>query len=202
MKHFKPFDPKTTDPSVWRTMPEYIIVPHVLTISECDGLVRYAKKKFPNAEGRIGGGGVEEGIRKTDLRWIKHPTLENRIADHLHWVNKQNWNFSLTEAEFFQFGEYDKGSHYAWHSDSSLNDYHKHRKLSFTVLLSDTRTYSGGKFQVFSKLNREGKPMVKTVDKLTAGNMVVFPSSTLHRVTPVTSGIRQSLVGWVWGPKT
>ena len=202
MKHFKRFDSTGADPSKWTQIPEYIIVPNVLTISECEGLVRYAKKNFPSTEGRIGGGGVQEGIRKTDLRWIRHPTLEDRIADHLHWVNQKHWNFGLEEAEFFQFGEYDKGSHYSWHSDTSSNDFYKHRKLSFTVLLSDTSTYTGGKFQVFSKLTREGKAMVKTVDKLTAGNMVVFPSSTLHRVTPVTNGIRQSLVGWVWGPKT
>ena len=32
------------------------------------------------------------------------------------------------------------------------------------------------------------------------GQMVIFPSETIHRVTPVTKGIRKSIVGWVIGP--
>ena len=33
------------------------------------------------------------------------------------------------------------------------------------------------------------------------GTLVAFPSYVMHRVTPVTSGTRKSLVAWVAGPK-
>ena len=33
------------------------------------------------------------------------------------------------------------------------------------------------------------------------GALIVFPSFVLHRVVPVTSGIRKSLVVWVAGPE-
>jgi predicted 2-oxoglutarate/Fe(II)-dependent dioxygenase YbiX len=33
------------------------------------------------------------------------------------------------------------------------------------------------------------------------GSLSVFPSYQLHEVTPVESGIRRALVGWVIGPK-
>jgi PKHD-type hydroxylase len=32
------------------------------------------------------------------------------------------------------------------------------------------------------------------------GTLVAFPSYLLHRVTPITSGTRKSLVAWVSGP--
>ena len=31
--------------------------------------------------------------------------------------------------------------------------------------------------------------------------MIMFPSTMLHEVTPVTRGVRRSLVGWVLGPR-
>ena len=33
------------------------------------------------------------------------------------------------------------------------------------------------------------------------GTVFVFPSTLRHQVTPVTSGVRKSLVAWVEGPK-
>ncbi len=33
------------------------------------------------------------------------------------------------------------------------------------------------------------------------GRMIFFPSFLIHRVAPVTQGIRRSLVIWVTGPK-
>jgi PKHD-type hydroxylase len=40
-----------------------------------------------------------------------------------------------------------------------------------------------------------------TVANQKAGEGFVFPSFTPHCVTPVTSGIRYSLVMWSYGPK-
>ena len=33
------------------------------------------------------------------------------------------------------------------------------------------------------------------------GTLLIFPSYLRHRVLPVTSGVRRSLVAWFWGPK-
>ena len=33
------------------------------------------------------------------------------------------------------------------------------------------------------------------------GSILIFPSFVEHRVTPVTKGVRKSLVGWYEGPK-
>ena len=38
------------------------------------------------------------------------------------------------------------------------------------------------------------------VPELKKGAMILFPSFLLHKVSPVTKGTRNSLVGWVRGP--
>jgi PKHD-type hydroxylase len=67
------------------------------------------------------------------------------------------------------------------------------RKLSFSVMLTDPGDYKGGELL----LKTSFKPM-KTPKK--RGTVVFFPSFVLHEVTPVTEGIRKTLVGWVLGP--
>jgi PKHD-type hydroxylase len=60
--------------------------------------------------------------------------------------------------------------------------------------LSDPSEYDGGDLELFIAPN----PTVATRKK---GLIYIFPSWVLHRVTPVTRGIRKSLVIWITGPK-
>lgn len=46
-------------------------------------------------------------------------------------------------------------------------------------------------------MNPEGKPLKGPRDK---GKLILLPSRTLHRVTPVTRGRRSALVAWIVGP--
>lgn len=62
--------------------------------------------------------------------------------------------------------------------------------LSATLFLSDPAGYDGGELQV------EGTFGVQAV-KLQAGDLVLYPSSSLHRVTPVTRGERLAAILWV-----
>ena len=66
------------------------------------------------------------------------------------------------------------------------------RKISMTVQLSDGGEYEGGDFEIMRNREPEKLPKGK-------GTVLVFPSYILHRVTPVTSGIRKSLVLWLGG---
>ena len=66
------------------------------------------------------------------------------------------------------------------------------RKLSMSCLLTDPSEFEGGNLQV------------QTSDtpydvKLEKGDIVIFPSYVLHRVSPVTKGVRHSLVAWANG---
>jgi PKHD-type hydroxylase len=62
--------------------------------------------------------------------------------------------------------------------------------LSVTVFLSNTEDYAGGELEMAS-------PYGPQEVKLPAGSAVVYPSSTLHRVKPVTEGERLAAVTWV-----
>ena len=62
--------------------------------------------------------------------------------------------------------------------------------LSFTLFLSDTETYDGGGLEI-------DDPIEQRVIRLRAGDVVIYPSTTLHSVERVTRGERLAVVGWV-----
>jgi PKHD-type hydroxylase len=75
---------------------------------------------------------------------------------------------------------------------SALADVPSHMRadISLTLFLSDSDTYSGGELVIESTQGEQSF-------KLPAGAMVLYPSSTLHRVEPVTQGQRLAAVSWV-----
>jgi|TARA_R110000824_G_scaffold607_1_gene3808 PKHD-type hydroxylase len=108
-------------------------------------------------------------------------------------MNARYWGFDLSGFEQgLQFTRYEApGQHYDWHIDAGMIT--GHRKLSLTVQLSDPDDYEGGDLEL-----RWGKDPMKANREQSM--ITVFPSWTMHRVTPVTRGRRFSLVAWVSGP--
>jgi PKHD-type hydroxylase len=68
-----------------------------------------------------------------------------------------------------------------------------HRKISITIQMSESDEYAGGDLELWTG----GKESIKAPRG--KGVAVLFPSYILHRVSPVTDGIRKSLVLWVGG---
>ncbi len=142
-----------------------------------------------------------EDIRKSNVAWFRSPTpdtkwLWDKMSALTTMANARNYNFTLVGfLEAFQFTEYDtEGSHYTWHMDHGGGVLGK-RKLSLCIQLSDPETYEGGNLELFY-----GLPAV--VAKRDRGTAVIFPSYTMHRVTPITSGKRYSLVVWASGTES
>jgi PKHD-type hydroxylase len=112
-------------------------------------------------------------------------------------LNGQHFRFDLWGfGEHLQYTEYygDDEGHYTWHIDSGITSTnHGPRKLSVVLQLSDPCEYEGGNLQV--KLGADPQTISKDL-----GLVAVFPSFVLHRVTPVTSGLRRTLVAWLTGP--
>jgi PKHD-type hydroxylase len=88
--------------------------------------------------------------------------------------------------------KYVEGDFFDWHLDFGPGESSK-RKLSMTIQLSDPSEYEGGDLQFMINQNIVSASREK-------GIIVIFPSFILHRVTPITKGTRQSIVGWVSGP--
>lgn len=94
-----------------------------------------------------------------------------------------------------KFNRYLGGDAYGAHVDSALmraprGDVTIRTDLSATLFLSDPDEYDGGELEI------EGAFGVQPV-KLSAGDLVLYPSSSLHRVTPVTRGARVASFFWI-----
>lgn len=145
----------------------------------------------------VGDGVQNTKLRRCNISWINKNEETNFVFEKLAYVASQInkfYRFDLIGfGEALQLTTYseDEQGTYGWHQDFG-SDFVS-RKLSIVVQLSDPHEYEGGNLQI---LNGEN-PV--TIEKQ-RGLIAVFPSYTLHRVTPVTKGNRQSLVAWVTGP--
>ncbi len=93
------------------------------------------------------------------------------------------------------FNRYAEGETFGNHVDNAIRQLHGSDQrirtdLSCTVFLSDPDGYDGGELVVEDMF---GEHRVK----LPAGSLVLYPSSSLHRVEPVTRGVRIASVFWL-----
>jgi PKHD-type hydroxylase len=91
------------------------------------------------------------------------------------------------------FSRYSQGMSYDTHVDNALMNNHFglcRSDVSFTLFLNSPQEYTGGELTI------EGVQEEQSY-KLDAGSAIVYPSTTLHRVNPVTQGKRLVAVGWV-----
>ena len=151
--------------------------------------------------------------RNSNVVWINDTWVYKEIQPYIHKANElAGWNFEWDWSESCQFTKYNKGQFYNWHCDSWDKPYFnqknpqdpsngKIRKLSVTVSLSDPNDYKGGELEFdFKNVDPDKKPNIrKCKEILPKGSLVVFPSFVWHRVCPVKSGERNSLVIWNLG---
>ena len=155
-----------------------------------------------------------EGVRNSNVVWLDDKWIKDEIYPYIHQANKKaGWNFDWDESEPVQFTKYKKGQFYDWHRDQleSPHGYRsskgvpkswlgKNRKLSVTVNLLDEKEYTGGDFEFDFKKEYGPHQPEKCKEIAPIGSIVVFPSFVWHRITPVISGTRYSLVMWTLGP--
>jgi PKHD-type hydroxylase len=93
------------------------------------------------------------------------------------------------------FNRYEGGEHYGLHVDGSVRaipgtGQQLRTDLSCTLFLCAPEDYEGGELEV---VDTYGVHEVK----LPAGDLILYPSSSLHRVTPVTRGARVCSFFWL-----
>jgi PKHD-type hydroxylase len=140
-------------------------------------------------------------VRNSEVAWLQaKPELQEiwiKLANTVAEVNRNFFHYDLTGFhEPMQLGVYQGGSngHYDWHCDAAAEDLGVPRKLSMVLLLSDPKDFEGGELQLMNGDNNS------TIVEQKRGRAWFFPSWMLHRVTPVTKGIRRSAVLWIGGP--
>ena len=188
----------------------YAFLNNAFTPDECRQIIdtgnnEYLSEHATAKVGHLGNLIVDENVRKCELSWIRSDCPDNhwifqRLVSAVDHLNKKFFNFDLQYIESLQFTKYEEeteldknGGFYKPHVDLMWNSTGT-RKLSFSVQLSDPDTYQGGELIMNARSNDD----LVTKDH---GTLVAFPSYVLHEVTPVTKGVRYSLVGWTVGPK-
>jgi PKHD-type hydroxylase len=87
------------------------------------------------------------------------------------------------------FNKYVEGMHYGAHVDDAFMG-ELRSDLSYTLFLSEPDEYDGGELVM-------DLPQGEQAYKLAAGDLILYPSTTLHRVDPIRRGARLAVVGWV-----
>ena len=147
---------------------------------------------------------VQERVRRSEIHWMAEEKykddllpLYSELTSKLREVNSRHWNWIIDSWDAFQYSEYDESykGHYNWHIDYGMKDAIQplSRKISFSLGISNKDEYEGGDLLI--KINENENPI-----KLDKGEIFVFPSWMLHKVTPVTKGKRRVIVGWGIGP--
>lgn len=145
-----------------------------------------------------------EKLRKTKISWIYRDDQTNwffmKIESAVNKINTKYFGFDIYTLEVLQYTIYDgDGSHYDWHWDLFIGNEldnlksHSQRKVSAVLQLSDPSEYEGGVLEIAPG------GVVKEIEQQ-KGLVTIFPSFVPHRVTPVNSGCRKSLVAWFVGP--
>ncbi|MBV8124561.1 MAG: Fe2+-dependent dioxygenase [Burkholderiaceae bacterium] len=93
------------------------------------------------------------------------------------------------------FNRYGEGMAFGSHVDGSIrivpgNGRRLRTDISATLFLAEPGEYDGGELQIDDAYGMHSV-------KLAAGDMVVYPASSLHRVTPVTRGTRMASFFWI-----
>lgn len=183
-----------------------VVVPEpILTPQQCQELIRLGQAE-PQSDGAIMVAGHPDKkdytARKSEISWIPFDKAPKIYSDLLGWmqlVNRNRFGFEGMEMhEAGQYSEYSKGDFYKWHIDLGVNGTPMPpvRKISLSLLLNDPKEFEGGELEIFS---RAGDTNDNFVFKLKQGQPLFFASFHVHRVKPIISGNRKSLVMWFGG---
>jgi PKHD-type hydroxylase len=166
----------------------------------CNEAIDYIDKTKLN-KGRVGNNNLNIKTRDSDIVFLDENWLNKEIKYLIDEANKETWGFEIDSYEPVQFTKYGLNQHYDWHVDSfsikTLKD--KVRKLSIIIALNDSKEYIGGDVLI-QNMDTFNDCKIFNCDVLKkVGSVVIFPSFIFHKVMPITSGVRYSLVNWIVG---
>lgn len=165
-----------------------ITIKNFLSEDECKEILNTYLSKLKLEPALIDGGKLDNNLRKSSVAFIDTiVSIDNRLKNTLNQNIKIKDN-TLTGLSRYQLTQYGVGEYYGWHIDSD-NNKNKNRYCSIVIQLNNE--YEGGDLE-FKDVNGNEIKFERGV-----GNLHIFFSDILHRVTPITEGVRHSLVNWV-----
>jgi PKHD-type hydroxylase len=153
-------------------------------------------------QARLTGNG-ENSIRVTRVAWVyrgaQTEELYRRMEEIVLRLNTEHFRCELSGLTTFQYAVYcqSEAGYFDWHNDygRDRNDPGQEpRKLTLSLQLSDAASYDGCDLEARAAWPTDVAPRER-------GTLVAFRATVLHRVTPITRGVRKSLVSWAAGPE-
>ena len=125
---------------------------------------------------------------------LKHSESQHELKELIKKALSRNALFQMAIrpkiVHSILFSRYDTGMSYGRHTDNALMGSFSRSDVSFTIFLNPPSTYEGGELVIEAADDEKAY-------KLEAAEMLVYPSTSLHRVAPVTKGTRFVVVSWV-----
>lgn len=173
-----------------------IEIPELFDASEVRE-IRAMLEKADWTDGRATAGHRAAQVKQNDQLALDHP-LAKQLADRVLDRLSQTPLFiaAALPSRVLQprFSRYDGKGHYGNHVDNAIfpipgTREHLRSDLSSTLFLSDPDAYEGGELVIQDTFGTHNA-------KLPAGHLILYPGSSLHRVTPVTRGVRFASFFW------
>jgi PKHD-type hydroxylase len=174
-----------------------IEIPNVLSkeqVAQCRSLMDAAEWVDGNVTS-----GSQSALAKNNLQLPEGSPVARQIGDLIQDALGANPLFisAALPLKVFPplFNRYTNGQTFGIHVDNAIRhlrgtNFRIRSDLSATLFFSEPEDYEGG---VLTIEDTFGKQEVK----LAAGSMVLYPSSSLHQVTPVTRGVRVASFFWM-----
>lgn len=190
-------------------LPKYHVNTGFFSEGEVDSIASYCNNLALNQGGLFTGEDIYN-TRNAKTAFIQKPDgdtqwIYEKLNNIIGYYNDTMFGFELTGFDYIQYAEYDQTGKHEFHMDIALdsptalsyNMNQNMRKLTIVLMLNQQGIdFDGGDFQI----NRSEERFAETVP-MQKGSVLLLPSFILHRVTPVTRGLRKTLVCWVIGPK-
>jgi len=174
-----------------------VVIPDVLNkaqVAECRRLMDQAEWVDGNVTS-----GHQSALAKNNMQLPEDSSVARQIGDLIQDALGRNAVFisAALPLKVYPplFNRYEGGQQFATHVDNAIRhlrgtNFRIRSDLSCTLFLSEPEDYDGGELTIEDVY---GEQQVK----LPAGHMVLYPSSSLHHVTPVTRGSRVSSFFWL-----
>ena len=142
------------------------------------------------SEGKIKDDKVDHSIRNTKIAWVNPNTETHWLFDRAIVIFSSSLPFGTLQSMQYTVYRGEDNSHYTWHRDIGTGDKIMRARVNVGIVqLSNPSDYVGGVLQL--------KHEDQIIDVMkTKGMVTTFPIDMLHRVSPVTSGVRKTLIMW------
>jgi PKHD-type hydroxylase len=176
--------------------------PNVLSAEECARLISMplpvadalVDARDPGNPLKSEAGKLDYTTRRTRIKPIPpDPSTAwvfQRLRRLAEQANQQAFHFRLSDDMSLDVLEYGPDGFFDWHVDIGSGMFST-RKLTLVTALTPPEAYTGGDLHFADG----GGPL-----RLAQGTTAIFPSYLLHKVEPVLTGTRHTLVAWIHGP--